>query len=428
MKNLLVFILILIAAACVALLLTGKKVKDIVPESVIDDLSGTPAVRTIRSPSAEKAVSSSETTREGTKTGGSRIASADTTDVGSAANRKIDAKARELIAGTRRFLSLGDPQNAKGELEAVEGLSCSAEIKKEAETIAEKVLPLYEHLFAMKSEPIEGFRIYELRGGGKVRGWVADQTGGAVTLKLEGGGEATLPKSSIGHITIVDPDKRCEELMGKYLKKKGRLSKGDAMAHHDLAVFCRKRGMDDLAIKHLQTALEIDENVYDSVGDKGAKKLYLMTVWFGSMGEKEREKEFEDKLKERFPSSKYVAMLNEEVPYSTPPKRTAQPPTKETVTPSTTKRTPTPSSSLSNWEAEGDKAYNIGVKHYRKSMPLMGTRGFNRENKLAMDAFDKAVKYYKKAKKEGKTSSRIDTKTTNANSLKYGCFKMARVH
>ena len=243
----------------------------------------------------------------------------------------------------------------------------------------------------------------------------------------------------------MDPDKRCEELREKYLKKKDRLPKGDAMAHHDLAVFCRKRGMDDLALEHLQAALELDENIYESVGDKGAKKLYLMTVWFGGMGEKERGKEFEDKLKERFPSSKYVAMLNGEVISSVPPKRTAQPPTENTVTPSTTKRTVTssttkrtvelsttertftPSGSPSEWEAEGDKAYHTGVKHYRKSMPMMGTRGFNKENKLAMDAFEKAVNYYKKAKNAGKAGSRIDTKITDANSLRYGCFKMARV-
>ena len=110
-------------------------------------------------------------------------------------------------------------------------------------------------------------------------------------------------------------------------------------------------------------------------------------------------------------------MLKKEASRPASPKRTTQPATKRTFTPS-----------LSKWETEGDKAYNVGIAHYRKSMPLMGTRKFDKENKLAMDAFDKAVKCYKKAQKEGKASSRIDTKITDANSLKYGCFKMARVH
>ena len=61
-------------------------------------------------------------------------------------------------------------------------------------------------------------------------------------------------------------------------------------------------------------------------------------------------------------------------------------------------------------------------------MPLIGTSKFNKVNKEAMNAFDKAVETYQKAKKQGKGSARIDKKIVQANSLKYGCFKMARVN
>ena len=148
-----------------------------------------------------------------------------------------------------------------------------------------------------------------------------------------------------------------------------------------------------------------------------------MAVWFGSMREKGRKKEFEKKLGDRFPSSKYVAMLKEEATRPVPQKKI---PTSSPRPPAPPPRTPAPLSSL-DLEGKGDKSYDTGLEHYRKAMPLIGTRAFDKENKLALDAFDEAVKYYKKAKSNGKASSRINDKIADANSLKYGCFKMSCV-
>ena len=85
--------------------------------------------------------------------------------------------------------------------------------------------------------------------------------------------------------------------------------------------------------------------------------------------------------------------------------------------------------SAGQWETEGNKYYKQGLELYRKSLPLLksGSRSFDSINMQALNAFQKSVDSYRKAKQSGKASANINAKMAQANSLKYGCYKMARV-
>lgn len=439
MKKLLGVVLILICAACVVLIYAGRGARDALKESIEGKLPAGDAVKKITFSSRPK---DGDSVSGGDKS--VRIAKADAV----AGRRKADTKAREFIAGAKSFLKFGDPGRAKTELDAVKNLWCSTALKKEARELVEKEVSLYENVFAVDPDPEDFLKIYEMRGGGMVRGWVVNRDDDTVTLKIESGGETILNEADIGHVTLVKEEERREEIMNQYAARKNSIVDADALAHYDLAVFCRKKGMDDLVIEHLETALRIDSDVYKAVGDKGAKKLYLMAVWFGSMGKKDKAGEYERKLREKFPSSKYITMIEEEAAriieekaiakqreeqrkkeaaaiaaldkelrgYKTSGNKTS---TKETSAKKTT--------TASSWEAKGDEFYEEGLEHSRKSMPFMATREFSKENKLALKAFESALKSYRKAKKDGSATARIEDKIVAVNSMKYGCLKMSRV-
>ncbi len=481
MKRFMILVLVAVGLGVSVLIYTGRSVSDVLPLSFLrkllpsrsakqrEELKGPsvqkfsladknqkfqkPAISPdIPKPVDDKSASSGE---------GTQVAMIDNTG-DSSGNAAVNPReeAKRLLEEAKKLLKEGKTGQANVKLKHVQDLRCDDEQKREAEKLANKAVPLFGKVFGLESEPMDGAKTFNLDGGGEIHGWIAKEDARSVTVKLEDGGQVVLQREDISRTVSLTSTERRAKVTVEYLDKKEKVEKNDALGNYDLAEFCRKRGLNEEAGNHLEKAFELNNDVRQSVRDREAKNLYMLAVYFGSLGKGGKEKEYEAKLKSSYPDSRYLAMIGEEVKMPEPepvapkakkktekntgskevPVATGKPPKKHGSTPkvdttNTTPRTSPPpiphsmSGASGTYEAQANKHYQEGLNLYRQSLPLLksGSRSFDGVNKRAMNEFQKAVDCYQKAKSSGKASSNIDAKMAQANSLKYGCYKMARV-
>jgi tetratricopeptide (TPR) repeat protein len=471
MKKVLILVLVAVGLGVSVLIYTGRSMSDVLPLSFLtkllpsrsekqrEELKG-PSVQkfslTDKNGKAAKPVISPDIPKPVEDSGkssleGTQVAMIDTgRDGAGSATANPEEEAARLLREARQLLKQGKTGEAKVKLNHVQDLRCRDEHKREAEKLANKAVPLFGKVFEMESEPMEGAKTFKLDGGGEIHGWIAREDARNVTVKMEDGGQVVLQREDISKTVSLTSTERRAKMTVAYVDKKDKVDQKDALGHYDLAEFCRKKGLNKEAGNHLEKAFNLDNDVRKSVRNREAKNLYLLAVYFGSLGKTGKEKEYEAKLKNTYPESQYLAMIGEEVkmpeptPSRTPerktntgevPVATGKPPktyNTSSSTPRTTAPTPmshTMSGSGGNYESQANKHYQEGLRLYRQSLPLLksGSRSFDSVNKRAMQAFQKAVDYYQKAKSSGQASANIDAKMAQANSLKYGCYKMARV-
>jgi tetratricopeptide (TPR) repeat protein len=477
MKRVMILVLVVLGVGVCGLIYTGRSISDVLPLSFLrsalpsrsknqrEELRG-PTVqkfsledrsRKPTKPAVSPDIPKPVDGKTGSAAGGTQVAmvdhAADPANT-SAANPKEEAD--RLLKEAKKLLREGKTGEAKVKLRHVQGLRCGQDQKREAQKLADKAVPLFGSVFEIDAEPMEGAKTYKLYGGGEIHGWIAKEDARTVTVRMEDGGQVMLARENISRTIAHTSTERLAKVTVQYLDKKKKVEKSDALGQYDLATFCRQKGLNKEAANHLESAFELDNDVRKAVRNREAKNLYMLAVYFGSLGKAGKEKEYEAKLKNSYPESQYLAMLGEEMkmperkpvaseaakkqPKSTVPKEvpvaTGKPPKKYHSTPKTTPRTPAPTpmnhsmgGSGGTYETQANKHYQAGLKLYRKSLPLLksGSRSFDGVNKRAMNEFQKAVDYYQKAKSSGQASANIDAKMAQANSLKYGCYKMARV-
>jgi tetratricopeptide (TPR) repeat protein len=440
MKGFLVFVFILIVAALAFLVYTG-----IDGEKALKETAG------IGGPAgdAEKKVTFFEPEKKKVAPVNAdlalkeRMAEAKKKEAEDAAARKeTDKKAAAQIASARHFLAKGDVEQVKLALADVKEMKCSAELAEQARSVEAKEVPLFERILAIEPEPLEGMRIYEFKSGGRVRGWVLDEDPQKVTLKLENG-QAKVYKTDVAQTIIVKREDRLAQIMSEYDARKLPVAANDPIGQYGLAQFCRERGLTERSLDHLANALDADPDAYSAVIDKEARKLFLLAVWFGSMEEEGKKSDYEKKLQKEYPDSRYVAALTEEEDAwekekeeierrkreaaAEAKRRREEAKRREETEPTTERAVVQPDAEPGSWEEKGDQYNKEGLAIYRKAMPVIGTSKFDAYNKKALDAFTKAVDAYEKAIRQGGGAS-VEQKMVKANSLRYGCFKMSRVH
>lgn len=190
------------------------------------------------------------------------------------------------------------------------------------------------------------------------------------------------------------------KLRREYEKRRQGL-KGNALAqdYYQLALYCYKNRINDGALEMLETAWDKNPALVQIIREDKAKRLYIsyqLLVENNLLKSAERVK---TKLKEKYPDSKYLGLMQMSPVQSSPGKPSSQPPPSEpsdrpapVELPVISKTAEPDKSKWSKQIEEAEHHYEEGRVHLEKTFE----RGpdFKRETERASECFRKALKIY----------------------------------
>ncbi|MEK7450211.1 MAG: hypothetical protein AAB019_12115 [Planctomycetota bacterium] len=300
--------------------------------------------------------------------------------------------AGKIIKEAEVFYQQLDWPKALKKLEPVLGSKVEPGMMSQGKELKNKCQTFWELLSDITPEemsPLNNWVKIRLNHGVQMEGQLIKETGQGLRVRLNNF-ETEIPATQISSYQKLTPAERRIQLKKEREKKLAVFGpEPTAYQYYETGVFCYKNQLMDEVVPLLEKAWEKDKNILTTVKDEQARSLYESYLFFKENNSKDKMVESLRKLEEKFPQSKYVALVKKRGNASVDKPNPVLEPAPVVI-----------SATLTDNEAQtiikqADEYYEEGLVHLQKTFE----RGpdFDEENNLALSSFRDAIKLYEQA-------------------------------